>query len=51
MSKQVFFDPQKKRWKRLRIIFDVLALGGLVIGTIFLIGLLRMGQKVPREAR
>jgi cellulose synthase/poly-beta-1,6-N-acetylglucosamine synthase-like glycosyltransferase/peptidoglycan/xylan/chitin deacetylase (PgdA/CDA1 family)/spore germination protein YaaH len=41
MSKQVFFDPQRKRWKRLRIIFDVLALCGLVIGTIFLVGLLR----------
>ena len=41
MSKQVFFDPQKKRWKRLRIVFDVLALCGLVLGTIFLIGLLR----------
>ena len=42
MSKQVFFDPQRKRWKRLRIVFDVLALAGLVIGTIFLAGLIRM---------
>ncbi|MDE1177406.1 MAG: glycosyltransferase [Edaphobacter sp.] len=42
MSKPIFYDPQKKRWKRLRIVFDILALCGLVIGTIFLIGLMRM---------
>ncbi len=42
MNSQVFYDPQRKRWKRLRRIFDVLALAGLVIGTIFVIGLLRI---------
>jgi len=42
MNKQVFYDPQRKRWKRLRLIFDVLALLGLVMGTLFLVGLLRM---------
>ena len=42
MNKQVFYDPQRKRWKRLRRIFDVLALLGLVLGTVFVIGLLRM---------
>jgi cellulose synthase/poly-beta-1,6-N-acetylglucosamine synthase-like glycosyltransferase/peptidoglycan/xylan/chitin deacetylase (PgdA/CDA1 family)/spore germination protein YaaH len=42
MNKQVFFDPQRKRWKRLRRIFDVLALLGCVIGVVFLISLLRM---------
>src|ERR1700688_3435298 len=42
MNKQVFYDPQRKRWKRLRSIFDVLALVGLVLGTLFLVGLLRM---------
>ena len=42
MNKQVFFDPQRKRWKRLRIIFDGLALLGLVLGTLFLLGLMRM---------
>ncbi len=42
MNKQVFYDPQRKRWKRLRRIFDVLALLGLVLGTIFVIGLLRI---------
>ena len=44
MTNQVFYDPQRKRWKRLRRIFDVLALIGLVIGAIFVIGLLRMGR-------
>ncbi|MCU1322782.1 MAG: glycosyl transferase family 2 [Acidobacteriaceae bacterium] len=42
MNKQVFYDPQRKRWKRLRFIFDVLALSGLLMGTLFLVGLLRM---------
>ncbi len=42
MTKQVFYDPQRKRWKRLRRIFDVLALLGLVVGAIFVVGLVRM---------
>jgi peptidoglycan-N-acetylglucosamine deacetylase len=42
MNKQVFFDPQRKRWKRLRRIFDILALVGLVVGVLFVIGLVRM---------
>ena len=42
MNKQVFFDPQRKRWKRLRRIFDITALVGLVLGTIFVVGLLRI---------
>jgi cellulose synthase/poly-beta-1,6-N-acetylglucosamine synthase-like glycosyltransferase/peptidoglycan/xylan/chitin deacetylase (PgdA/CDA1 family)/spore germination protein YaaH len=42
MSKQVFFDPQRKRWKRLRRIFDILALTGVVVGVLFVIGLKRM---------
>ncbi len=42
MNKPVFYDPQRKRWKRLRRVFDVLALFGLLVGTIFLVGLLRM---------
>src|SRR5260370_103046 len=42
MNQQVFYDPQRKRWKRLRTIFDVLALLGLVLGSVFVVGLLRM---------
>jgi cellulose synthase/poly-beta-1,6-N-acetylglucosamine synthase-like glycosyltransferase/peptidoglycan/xylan/chitin deacetylase (PgdA/CDA1 family)/spore germination protein YaaH len=42
MNKPIFYDPQRKRWKRLRRIIDVLALLGLVLGSVFLIGLLRM---------
>ena len=42
MNKQVFFDPQRKRWKRLRRIFDILALVGLVVGVLFVIGLVHM---------
>lgn len=42
MSKPIFYDPQRKRWKRLRVVFDILALCGLILGTIFLVGLIRM---------
>ena len=42
MNKQVFFDPQRKRWKRLRRIFDVVAVVGVVVGVLFTIGLVRM---------
>jgi peptidoglycan-N-acetylglucosamine deacetylase len=42
MTKPVFYDPQRKRWKRLRRIIDILALLGLVLGSIFIVGLLRM---------
>jgi len=42
MNKQVFYDPQRKRWKRLRRIFDILALLGLVLGSVFVVGILRM---------
>ncbi len=42
MNKPVFYDPQRKRWKRLRRIFDVAAAIGLLIGTIFIVGLLQM---------
>src|ERR1700733_13803339 len=42
MNRQVFYEPQRKGWKRLRRIFDVLALLGLVLGTVFVIGLMRM---------
>ena len=42
MNKQVFFDPQRKRWKRLRRIFDIVALLGVVVGVLFTIGLVRM---------
>src|ERR1700742_3551615 len=42
MSKQVFYDPQRKRWKRLRRIFDLLALFGVIVGVLFIVGLVRM---------
>jgi peptidoglycan-N-acetylglucosamine deacetylase len=42
MNKQVFYDPQRKRWKRLRRIIDVAALLGLLMGSIFVVDLVRM---------
>jgi cellulose synthase/poly-beta-1,6-N-acetylglucosamine synthase-like glycosyltransferase/peptidoglycan/xylan/chitin deacetylase (PgdA/CDA1 family)/spore germination protein YaaH len=46
MTKPIFYDPQRKRWKRLRVVFDASALVGLIIGTLFLVGLIRM-QPLP----
>ena len=42
MRKQVFYDPQRKRWKRLRRIFDSMALLATTVGVLFVVGLLRM---------
>jgi cellulose synthase/poly-beta-1,6-N-acetylglucosamine synthase-like glycosyltransferase/peptidoglycan/xylan/chitin deacetylase (PgdA/CDA1 family)/spore germination protein YaaH len=42
MTKQVFFDPQRKRWKRLRRIFDIVAVVGVLVGVVFIIGLVEM---------
>jgi cellulose synthase/poly-beta-1,6-N-acetylglucosamine synthase-like glycosyltransferase/peptidoglycan/xylan/chitin deacetylase (PgdA/CDA1 family)/spore germination protein YaaH len=42
INKQVFYDPQRKRWKRLRRIFDSLALLGAIVGIFFVVGLVRM---------
>ena len=41
-GKPIFYDPDRKRWKRLRRLFDSLALVGAVVGILFVIGLLRM---------
>ena len=46
MNKPIFYDPGRKRWKRLRRVFDVLALLGLLVGAAFVIGLLRK-QPLP----
>ncbi|HEX4576107.1 MAG TPA: glycosyl hydrolase family 18 protein, partial [Edaphobacter sp.] len=42
MNQQVFYDPQRKRWKRLRRIIDLLALLGMLLGSVFVVGLVRM---------
>jgi len=43
-EKQIFFDPQRKRWKRLRRIFDVTALATTIVLAIFLFNVLRRQQ-------
>jgi len=42
MNKQVFYDPQRKRWKRLRRVFDSMALLATLVGVLFIVGLVRM---------
>ncbi|MEO8735780.1 MAG: glycosyltransferase [Edaphobacter sp.] len=44
MNKQIFYDPHRKRWKRLRRVLDVLALLGFLLIAVFLVGLLRTKQ-------
>lgn len=42
MNKQVFYDPNLKRWKRLRGLLNVLGVLALIVGVIFIFGLLRV---------
>ncbi|MGA2886699.1 MAG: glycosyltransferase [Terracidiphilus sp.] len=43
-DKQIFFDPQRKRWKRLRRIFDTTALVFTLVLAIFIFNVLRYQQ-------
>ncbi len=41
MSKPIFYDPQRKRWKRLRRLMDVLALAATLLIAFFLLSALK----------
>ena len=45
-DKQIFFDPQRKRWKRLRRIFDVTAVVSTLVLAGFIFNVLR-SQQLP----
>ncbi|MFC5862586.1 glycosyltransferase [Acidicapsa dinghuensis] len=45
-DRQIFYDPQRKRWKRLRRIMDVSAVIFTLVVTIFIFNVLR-GQRLP----
>jgi cellulose synthase/poly-beta-1,6-N-acetylglucosamine synthase-like glycosyltransferase/peptidoglycan/xylan/chitin deacetylase (PgdA/CDA1 family)/spore germination protein YaaH len=45
-DKQIFFDPQRKRWKRLRRIFDATALVSTLVLAGFIFNVLR-SQQLP----
>src|ERR1700690_1524701 len=45
-DKQIFFDPQRKRWKRLRRIFDVSAVVITLVMAAFIFNVLR-SQHLP----
>jgi len=44
MSRQIFSDPQRKRWKRLRRIFDVTAVLSTIVLIAFFLNVLRREQ-------
>ncbi len=46
MSTPVFFDPQRKRWKRLRRLFDVLGVAITLLVVFFVITILR-SEELP----
>jgi cellulose synthase/poly-beta-1,6-N-acetylglucosamine synthase-like glycosyltransferase/peptidoglycan/xylan/chitin deacetylase (PgdA/CDA1 family)/spore germination protein YaaH len=46
LDRQIFFDPQRKRWKRLRRILDISALLFTVVAALFIFNVLRQ-QKLP----
>jgi cellulose synthase/poly-beta-1,6-N-acetylglucosamine synthase-like glycosyltransferase/peptidoglycan/xylan/chitin deacetylase (PgdA/CDA1 family)/spore germination protein YaaH len=45
-DRQIFFDPQRKRWKRLRRIFDISAIVITIVVAIFIFNVLR-AQHLP----
>jgi hypothetical protein len=45
-DKQIFFDPQRKRWKRLRRILDVAAVVSTLVLATFIFNVLR-NQHLP----
>ena len=45
-ERQIFFDPQRKRWKRLRRILDIAALIFTVVVAIFIFNVMR-AQHLP----
>ena len=44
MNRQIFSDPQRKRWKRLRRIFDVTAIAATLVLVAFFLNVLRREQ-------
>jgi peptidoglycan-N-acetylglucosamine deacetylase len=46
MNRQIFFDPQRKRWKRLRRILDAVAVVSTVILVLFFLNVVK-NQKLP----
>src|ERR1700721_2657493 len=46
MNRQIFFDPQRKRWKRLRRILDAVAVFSTVILVLFTLNVVR-NQHLP----
>lgn len=47
MTKQIFYDPGRKRWKRLRRIFDIIAVFSTVVLIAFGINVLRR-ERLPQ---
>ena len=45
-DKQIFFDPQRTRWKRLRRILDITAVASTLVLAGFIFNVLR-GQSLP----
>ena len=46
MNRQIFFDPQRKRWKRLRRILDAVAVFSTVILVLFFLNVVKK-QHLP----
>ena len=46
MNRQIFFDPQRKRWKRLRRILDTVAVFSTVILVLFFLNVVKT-QHLP----
>ncbi|HEU5413687.1 MAG TPA: glycosyltransferase [Candidatus Angelobacter sp.] len=47
MSKQVFYDPERKRWTRLRLLFDVLGVGITALVLFFVVSVFFQKEPLP----
>jgi cellulose synthase/poly-beta-1,6-N-acetylglucosamine synthase-like glycosyltransferase/peptidoglycan/xylan/chitin deacetylase (PgdA/CDA1 family)/spore germination protein YaaH len=47
MSKQVFYDPGRKRWTRLRLLFDVLGVGITALVLFFVVSVFFQKEPLP----
>lgn len=44
MTTPVFFDPARKRWRRIRVVFDALGIAITVVVVVFLFSVVRLGR-------
>ena len=44
MTRQIFYDPERKRWKRLRRVLDLTAVASTILLVAFFLGVIQREQ-------